>query len=85
MSRKVAGLIPGLVIETFHLLKPSGHTMAQRSVQPLKEISTRTPPGAKGSRHLGLTTLTLSWPFCLEILGASASCTSKVLSRDSFT
>ena len=75
VSRKVAGSIPDTVIEIFHLLNPSGHTMAQRSIWPLKEISTGTPE-AKGSRHLGLSTLTPSCPFCLEILGASDSCTS---------
>ena len=32
MSGKVAGLIPDRVIEIFHLLNPSGHTMAQRSI-----------------------------------------------------
>ena len=55
MSRKVAGSIPDRVIEIFHLLASTGHTMAQRSIQPVKEMCTRTPPGAEGSQHLGLT------------------------------
>jgi hypothetical protein len=39
-SRKIAGSIPD-VIRIFHLLNPSGRTMALGSTQPLTEMSTR--------------------------------------------
>jgi hypothetical protein len=35
------GFIPDGVIGIFHLLNPSGHTMALRSIQLLTEMSTR--------------------------------------------
>jgi hypothetical protein len=39
-GRKVAGSIPDLVIRIFHLLNPSGRTVALGSTQPLTEMST---------------------------------------------
>ena len=41
LSRKVAGSIPDGVIGIFHWYNPSGRTMALRSTQPLKKMSTR--------------------------------------------
>ena len=40
-DQKVVGLIRDEVIGIFHLLNPSGHTVALGSTQPLTEISTR--------------------------------------------
>jgi len=40
-SRKFAGSIPEGVIELFHLLNPSGRTMALGATQPPTEMSTR--------------------------------------------
>ena len=50
-SRKVAGSIPGGVIEILHLLNTSDSTMGLRSAQPLREVSTR----CNGGRWVGLT------------------------------
>jgi hypothetical protein len=55
-SWKVAGSIPDEVIGFFNLPNPSSRTMALGSTQPLTEISTRNPPGAKGGRRVRLTT-----------------------------
>ena len=41
-SRKVAGFIPDGVIDAFHLLNPSGRSMALGSTQPLTEMNTRS-------------------------------------------
>jgi hypothetical protein len=82
MSRKVTGLIPGRVIEIFCLLNLSGHIMALRSIQLLQEMGTRTPPGAEGSQNRWLRNLPPVGAICLEIQGPGASCTCKVLSRD---
>jgi hypothetical protein len=38
-SQKDAGLIPNVVIGIFHWHNPSGRTVAQRSTQPLREMS----------------------------------------------
>jgi hypothetical protein len=65
-NRKVAGSIPDGGI--FHWHNPSGRTVAQRSTQPLTEISaTNMPWGGKGGRCVGLTTLPSSCADCLEI------------------
>jgi hypothetical protein len=47
-SRKVAGSIPGEIIENFNWPNPSSRTMTLRSTQPLTEMSTRNLPGGKG-------------------------------------
>jgi hypothetical protein len=47
----------------------SGRTMTLGSIQPLIEKSRH----GKGSRLVGLTTLSHSCVYCLEILGASTS------------
>ena len=79
-SRKVAGSIPREVIRTFHWLKPSGHTMALGSTQPLTEISQWYFLGCKSGRWLRLTTLSPTWANCLEIWGTT-SWSPKILSR----
>ena len=43
-SWKVTGSISVEIIGIFHLLNPSGRTMALASTQPLKEMSTRDLP-----------------------------------------
>jgi hypothetical protein len=53
--------------------------MILRSIQPLTEISTRDISWGWGG--VGLTTLPLSFADCLEILGASTSCSSNDLPR----
>jgi len=50
-------------------------TMAVRSTKPLTEM------GGKGDRCVGLTTLPFSCADCLQILGASNSCSSGRLAR----
>ena len=67
----VAGSIPNGVIGIFHLLNPSGRTMALGSTQPLTD--NEYPEyllGGKVGRCLGLTTLPPSCAKCLEFLGA---------------
>jgi hypothetical protein len=56
-NRKVASSIPDGVIGTFHWHNPSDRTMVLGSTQPLTEMSTRSLPGGKGGRCVGLTTL----------------------------
>jgi hypothetical protein len=55
--------------------------MAQGSTQPLTEVSTRTSPGSKGGRCVGLTTLSPSRAVFLEILGVSNFWSPMGLSR----
>jgi hypothetical protein len=47
-SLKIAGSIPDEAIGFFNLSSPSSRTMAQRSNQPLTEMSTRNFAWAKG-------------------------------------
>jgi hypothetical protein len=47
-SRKVVGSIPDEVIGFLNLLNPSSRTLAQKSIQPITEMSTRNLPGYKG-------------------------------------
>jgi hypothetical protein len=47
---KVAGSIPDEVIRFFNWPNPSSRTMALRSIQLLKEMSTRNLPGGKEGR-----------------------------------
>jgi hypothetical protein len=66
----------------FQGLNPSGRTMALG----VDSASNRSEyqeylPDVKGGRYVGLTNLSLSCADCLEILGASTSWSSKVLSR----
>ena len=56
--------------------------MALVSTQPLTEMSTRNiSPGSKGSRCVGLTTLSPSCAGCLEIWGSQPPGTRLGLSR----
>ena len=56
-SRKVRGSIPDCVIAIFHWHNPFGRSMALRSTQLLKEMSTRNISlGGKGCRCVDLTT-----------------------------
>jgi hypothetical protein len=64
-NRKVAGSIPDVVIGIFHWHNPSDRTMALVSTQPLTEMSTRSLPGGKGGRYVGLTTLP---PSCAVVM-----------------
>ena len=71
-SRKDAGSIPDGVIEIFHWLKPSGHTMALGSTQPLnRNVNQGYLLLGKGVRCVGLTTLPPSCAICGETLGSS--------------
>jgi hypothetical protein len=47
-SRKVAGSVRDEVIGFFNCPNPSSRTMASESTQPLREITARNLPGAKG-------------------------------------
>jgi hypothetical protein len=81
-SSKVVGSIPDGVIGIFHWHNPSGRAMAPCSTEPVTEMSTRNISwGNKDDRCLGLITLPPSRADCLEILGASTSWRSQVLSR----
>jgi hypothetical protein len=53
---------------------PYGLITALGSTQPLAEMSTRDISCGKGGRCVGLTPLPPSYADCLEILGASSSC-----------
>jgi hypothetical protein len=55
--------------------------MALESTQPLKEEYQEYLRGGTGSRGVSLTTLPRSCADCLEILGASTSCSPKGLSK----
>jgi len=65
------GSIPDGVIRMFHWHNPSSCTMALRSTQTLKEMSTRNislgEGGGEDGRRTGLTTLPFSCANCLEI------------------
>jgi len=68
-SRKVAGSIPNGVTGIFYLHNPAA-LWPWGLTQPLTEISTRNVSwggGGKGSRCVGLTTLSPSCADCLEI------------------
>jgi hypothetical protein len=61
---------PNAVTEIFHSLNPSGCITALGPTQPLKEMSIRNTScgeGEKGSRHIGLPSLPVSYPKSLEI------------------
>jgi hypothetical protein len=66
-SRTVPGSIPGGVTGFFSDLFPSDRTMALGSTQPLVKMSTRSIPGGKGGRCVGLTTSPPSRAECHEI------------------
>jgi len=66
-SRKVAGSIPGGIIEIFNRLESFGHTRALRSTQPVREMA------VEGGQCVRLTTLPPLFFDCAEILGASNS------------
>jgi hypothetical protein len=57
-SQKVAGSIPDEVNAFFNWPNPSSCTMALRSTQPLREMSTRNFPGGKGRPALKADNLT---------------------------
>jgi hypothetical protein len=57
--RQVAGSIPDGIIGIFHLLNPSGRTMALESTQPLTEMS--TSPISWGVKAACITTLPSSY------------------------
>ena len=80
-SRKVAGSIPDVFIETFHWHNPSSRTMALRSTQPLTEGSTRNISERWKCRADNLTTFLrqLSWN-----LGTSIFWNPQGLSTDCF-
>ena len=62
------GSIPESVIGVFHWHNPSSRTTAMGLTQPLTEMNARNICwGVKCGRCVGLTTLTLSCPECLEI------------------
>jgi len=63
-SRKVAGSIPEGITGIFHLLNPSGLTIAPVSTQPLTEMS--TPGGQRGPVRRAAT-LPPSCAVCLKI------------------
>jgi hypothetical protein len=71
-SWKVAGLIPDGFMVIFHLLEPSGHTVALESTQNRNEQQ-RYLLGGKGGQWAGLTTLSPSCADCLKIWGASTT------------
>jgi len=75
---RMAGSIPTGVIGIFHLLNRSGHSMVLGSTQPLTEMSNRD---ISCSRCVRFTTLPTSRADCLDILAASTSWNSQVLSR----
>jgi hypothetical protein len=52
-SRKVAGSIPGGVIENLHLHALSGRTVAPGLSQPLTDMSTRNISGGGGVKAAG--------------------------------
>jgi hypothetical protein len=68
--RKVAGSIPDEVIEFFNCVNPSRSTMALGSTKPLKNMSNRNFPGAKGRTTRKTDSLTA---ICLENMEASTS------------
>ena len=65
-SREVAGSIPDIVIDIFHLHNPTGRTMALQSTQPPTGVPEIFPWGKEG-RCGGLKTLPSSYADCLEI------------------
>jgi hypothetical protein len=74
-------------VDFCNLPNPSSRTMALGSTQPLTEMSTRKLHGGKGSRRVGLRTLTLSVTRMSENVGPSTSHRPKGLHdlyRDSF-
>jgi hypothetical protein len=82
VSQKITGSIPDGVIGIFHCLNPSGRTNG-----PGADLTSKRNGcwgyllADKGSRCVGLTTLTLSCADRLEILGVSTSWNPKGLSR----
>jgi hypothetical protein len=78
---QAVGSIPDGVIRIFHSLNHCSHTVALGSAQPLTEMSTRGISWAVKVPGGRLTTLPPSCVDCLEILGASLSCSPKGLSR----
>jgi len=74
--------IPDVAVGIFHLLNPSGHSVALESTLPLMEMSTWVVSlGGKGAWCMELTTLPHSFASCLEILGTSVSWNHTDLSR----
>jgi hypothetical protein len=84
-NRKATGSLPDGITGIFHWHKPSGHTAALGSTQPVTEMSTRNISwgggGGKDGRCIGLTTLPPSCADCLEVWEPQPPGTPSGLSR----